>query len=82
MNNSLLWFQKISANEKERFKPIMILVQIEIPKKESTTYQESNFLVAVNNMSNFQTKMKSNLLERRTLMHRNFNFMHKHVFNN
>ena len=60
----------------------MIVVQAELPKNELTTYQESTFLVAVNNMSNFQTKMKYNLLERRTLMHQNCDFMHKHVFNN
>ena len=66
MTNPLLWFQKMSADKKERFKPILILVQIELPKNESTAYQESNFLVAANNMSNFQKNMKSKLLERRT----------------
>ena len=82
MNNLLLWFQKMSADEKERFKPILILVQIELPKNESTTYQESNFSFAANNMYNFQKNMRSGLLERRTLMHRNRYFMHKYVFNN
>ena len=82
MTNPLLWFQKISVDEKERFKPILILVQIDLPKNESTAYQESNFSVAANNMSNFQTNMRFKLLERRTLMHRNRDFMHKYVFNN
>ena len=45
MTNTLIWFQKISAYEKERFKTIIVLVQIELPKNESTTYQESNFSV-------------------------------------
>ena len=78
----LLWFQKTSADKKERFKTILIKVQIELPKNESTAYQESNFSVASNNMSNFQTNMISELLERRTLMHRNRDFMHKYLFNN
>ena len=82
MINPLLWFQKMSADEKERFKPILILVQIKLPKNESTAYQESTFLVAANNMSNFKTNMRSKLLERLTLMHLNRDFMHKHVFNN
>ena len=82
MTNPLLWFQKMSAEEKERFKPILILVQIELPKNESTAYQESTFSVAANNMSNFQTNMRSELLERRTLMHQNCDFMHKYVFKN
>ena len=82
MTNLLLWFQKMSVDEKEHFKPIMFLVQIEIPKNKSTAYQESNVLVSDNNMSNFQTNMRSELLERRTLMHRNRDFMHKYVFNN
>ena len=72
----------MSADEKERFKPILILVQAKITKNESTTYQESNFSVAANNMYNFHTNIKSDLLERRTLMHRNRDFIHKHVFNN
>ena len=82
MTNPLLWFQKMSADEREHFKPIMFLVQIELPKNKSTAYQESNVLVAANNMSNFQTNMRSKLLERRTLMHQNRDFMHKYVFNN
>ena len=82
MTSPLLWFQKIIADEKERFNPILILVQVELSKNELTTYQESNFSVAVNNMSNFQTNMKYELLERRTLMHINHDFMHKHVFSN
>ena len=32
MTNPVLCFQKMSADEKERFKPILILVQIELPK--------------------------------------------------
>ena len=82
MTNLLLWFPKTSAEEKERFKPILILVHIELPKSESNAYQESDFLVAANNMSNFQTNMISELLERRIRMHQNRDFMHKHVFNN
>ena len=82
MTKPLLWFQKTSADEKEHFKTILILVQIELPKNESTAYQESIFSVAANNMSNFQTNMRSGLLERRTLMHQNRDFMHKYVFNN
>ena len=74
--------KKRSADEKERFKPILILVHIELPKNESTAYQESTFSVAANNMSNFQTNMISELLERRTLLHQNRDFMHKYVFNN
>ena len=80
--NPLLWFQKMSADEKERFKPILILVQVELPKNKSTAYKESTSPVAANNMSNFQTNMKSDLLKRHTLMHQNRDFMHKHVFNN
>ena len=71
----------MSADKKERFKPIMILVQVELPKNELTAYQESTFVVAANSMSNFQKNMKSDLLERRTLMHQDCDFMHKHVFN-
>ena len=82
MTNPLLWFQKNNADEKEHFKRIIILVQFEIPKNKSTAYQESNFSVASNNMSNFHTKIKSKLLERRTLMHWNRGFIHKHMFNN
>ena len=82
MTYPLLWFQKMSADEKERFKPIITLVQVELPKNESTSYQELTFSVAANNMPNFQTKMKSDLTERRTSMHRYRDFMHKHVFNN
>ena len=82
MTNTLLWFQKMSADEKERSKPILILVQAEIPKNDSTAYQESTFWVSANNMSNFQTNMKSDLFEICTLMHRNRDFMHKHVFKN
>ena len=69
MTNPLLWFQKMSADEKERFKPILILVQIELPKNESTAYQESTFWVPANNIFNFQTNIKSDILERLTLMH-------------
>ena len=47
----------MSVDEKERFKPILILVQVELPKNELTAYQESTFLVAVNNMSKFQTNI-------------------------
>ena len=43
ITNPLLWSQKMSADEKERFKPILILVQIELPKNELTAYQESTF---------------------------------------
>ena len=68
MTNPLLWFQKMSADEKERFKTILIIMQVELPKNELTAYQGSNFTVAANNMSNFQTNMKSNLLERRPLI--------------
>ena len=82
MNNPLLWFQKMSADEKASFNPIMILMQIDLPKNESTAYQESTFSVAANNMYNFQTNMRSELLERRTFMHQNRDFMHTHVFNN
>ena len=82
MTNLLPWFQKIRADEKEHFSPILILVQVELPKNDSTTYQESTFSVAATNMSNFQPNIKSDLLEIRILMHRNFYFMHKHVFNN
>ena len=82
MNNPLLWFQKIRVDKKERFKPILILVHIKLPKNESTAYQESKFSVDANNMSNFQTNMKSELLERRTLMHQSRDFVHKHVFKN
>ena len=73
---------KTSADEKERFDPILILVHVKLPKNKSTAYQESTFSVTANNMSNFQTKMKSKLLDRHTLMHQNRDFMHKHVFNN
>ena len=59
MTNPFFWIQKTSADEKERFKPILILVHIEIPKNESTAYQELTFLVSTNNMSNFQTNMRS-----------------------
>ena len=82
MTNLLLWFQKMSADEKGHFKPILILVQVKLPKNESTGYQESKFSVDAKNISNSQTSMKSYLLERRTLMHRNRDFMHNHVFNN
>ena len=70
------------ADKKEHFKPILILVQVELPKNESAAYEESTFLAAANDMSNFQTNMKPDLLERRTHMHRNRDFMHKHMFNN
>ena len=82
MTNQLLWFQKMSADEKERFKPIIILVYVDLPKNELTAYQESMFFVDANNMSNFQTKMISDLFERCKLMHQNRDFMHKHVLNN
>ena len=82
MTNPLLWFQKMSSDEKERFNPILILVQFKLPKNELAAYQESIFSVASNNMSNFQTKMKYDLLERHTPMHQNYDFVHKHVFNN
>ena len=72
----------MSADAKERFKPLLILVQIDLPKNELAAYQESIFSVASNNMSNFKTKMKYDLLERRTPMHQNYDFVHKHVFNN
>ena len=72
----------MSADEKERFKPILILMQVELPKNDLTAYKESNFSVAANNMSNFQRNMKSNLLERHTLIHQNRDFKHRHVFNN
>ena len=62
MASPLLWFQKMGADEKERFKPIMILMQVELPKNNSTSYQESTFLVTSNSMSNFQTNIKSKLL--------------------
>ena len=57
------------ADENERFKLIIILVQVEFTKQYSTAYQESTFLVAANNMYNFQKNIKSELLERCTLMH-------------
>ena len=57
----------------------MILVQVKLPENESTAYQYSTFSVAAKNMSNFQTNIKSDLLERCTLMHQNIDFMHKHV---
>ena len=82
MTNPSLWFQKISAYEKECFKPIITLLQVKLHKNELTAYQESKFLVAENSMSKFQTKMKSDILERRTLIHLNLDFIHKHVFNN
>ena len=82
MTNPLFWFQKMSSYEKESLKPILILVKVELPKNESTDYQESNFSIAANNMSNFQKNMKYDLLEIRTLMHQNRDFMHKHAFNN
>ena len=72
----------MNVDGKDCFKPIMILVQVELPKNELTAYQEETFSVASNNMSNFQTNMKSDLLERLTLMHRYRYFMHKHMFNN
>ena len=73
---------QISADKKERFKKIQIILQVKLLKNELTAYQGSTFSVAANNMSNFQTNMKSNLLERRTLMHQNRDFMHKHVLKN
>ena len=81
MTNPLPWSQTISVDENYRFKPILILVQVELPKNESNAYQELTFSSAANNMFNFQTKMKSDILEIRTLMHQNPDFMHKHVFN-
>ena len=60
---------QISADKKERLKPTLIIVQVELLINELTAYQGSTFLVAANNMSNFQTNMKSTLLERRTPMH-------------
>ena len=53
MTNPLPWFQKMSADTMERFKPILIPVHIEFPKNESTAYQESTFSIVANNMSNF-----------------------------
>ena len=82
MTNPLFWFQKMSADEKEHFEPILILVQVELRKNKSTAYQESTFSLAPNNMSNFQPNIKTDLLEICTLMHRNCDFMHKYVFNN
>ena len=82
MTNPLLWFQKMNAYGKECFKTILILVQVKLPKNESTAYQESTFSVADNSMSNFQKNMISNLLERRTLTHWNCDLMNKHVFKN
>ena len=73
---------QISADKKERSKTIQIIVQVELLKNELTAYQGSTFSVAANNMSNFQTNMKSNLLERRTLMHQYRDFMRRHVLNN
>ena len=61
-DQSVTLVPKMSAYEKERFKPILTLVQIELTKNESTAYQESTFSVAANNMSNFQTNMRSELL--------------------
>ena len=69
----------MNVDGKDCFKPIMILVQVELPKNESNAYQESDFSISANNRYNFQTNMKSDLLERRTLMHRNRDFMHIHV---
>ena len=39
MTNPLLWYQKISADENNSLKPIIILVQVKLPKNESTAYQ-------------------------------------------
>ena len=62
MTNPLIWYQTISADEKDIFKPVLILVQVEIPKNETNAYQELAFSVAANNMSNIYTKMKSDIL--------------------
>ena len=43
MKNTLLWFQKRITDEKECFKPTLNHVQVELPKNESTAYQESTF---------------------------------------
>ena len=43
ITNPLLWSQKMIADLNERFNPIMILIQAELPKNESTAYQESIF---------------------------------------
>ena len=40
MTNPLLWLQKTNADEKENSKPILILVQVGIPKNNLTAYQE------------------------------------------
>ena len=62
---------QMSADKKERSKTIQIILQVELLKNELTAYQGSTFLVAANNMSNFQKNMKSELLERCTVMHQN-----------
>ena len=82
MTNPLLWFQNNSTDEKYCFKTIIIPVQFDLPKNDSTAYQESTFSVDANNMSSFQKKIEYNILEGRTLMHQNSEFMQKHVFNN
>ena len=38
MTDPLLWFQKMSAYEKEGFKVIIILVQVNLPKNKLTAY--------------------------------------------
>ena len=78
----LLWLQEMSADEQEHFKTIPILVQVKFPTHELTVYPQLTFSVSANNMSDFQTKMKSDTMEKRTLMHQNCEVMHKHVFNN
>ena len=77
----LLWLQEMSADEQEHFKTIPILVQVKFPTHELTVYPQLTFSVSANNMSDFKTNMKSDTLERRTLMLKHFDFLHKHVFN-
>ena len=57
MANPLLWSQKISADEKDSFNLILILVQVELPKNESNAYQESTFSVTAHILSNNTIKM-------------------------
>jgi hypothetical protein len=71
----LMWFQTAGEARNPQFKAILTLASIHLSRCNSSSYQESGFSSANNNMNPFQTCMSSERFGDRTLLYQNRDFI-------
>jgi hypothetical protein len=77
----LMWFQTAGEARNPQFIAILTLASIHLSWCNSSSYQESGFSSANNNMNPFQTCMSSDRFGDRTLLHHNRDFIASFLYN-